>query len=107
MLTYANVCMQELEQKIKALREEVTAGMLTYAHVCSTYAGVCWRMLTDAIGAQGRGDGRYAHVCSRMLTYAHVCSRMLDVCWRVLTYAGVCWRMLTDAIGAEGGGVGR
>ncbi len=68
--------MQELEQVIKALREEVSAGMLTYAHVCS-----------------------------RMLTYAHVCSRMLDVCWRVLTYAGVCWRMLTYAIGAQGGGV--
>ena len=43
--------------------------MLTYAHVCS-------RMLTYAIGGRGAREQTqaltYAHVCSRMLTYAHV-----------------------------------
>jgi hypothetical protein len=51
------------------------------ADVCSTYADVCWRMLT------------YADVCCCMLTYADVCSRMLtyaDVCSHMLTYAHVC-----------------
>jgi hypothetical protein len=50
--------------------------------VRSTYADVCWRLLTYADVCWDSVGWRYGR---RILTYA-------DVCWRMLTYVDVYWR---------------